>query len=54
MYVIIVFDPDSCEFKEVLGPFDSWGAAASYARLDVLENVIVTAVLRPDWSKVSV
>jgi hypothetical protein len=42
MYVIIVFDPVTSEFKEVVGPFESRDQASEFATFHRLTNVIIT------------
>ena len=49
MCVIIIFDPVTSEFKEVVGPFDSEKSADAYIHQHKLENVIVAALTSPHW-----
>ena len=47
MYVIIVFDPVTSEFKEVVGPFDERAKADDFVFWRRLGNVIITELKAP-------
>jgi hypothetical protein len=50
MYVIIVFDPVTSEFKEVVGPFYERDYAEEFSRDYKLENVIITELKGPKYT----
>jgi hypothetical protein len=51
VYVIIVFDSVTSEFKEVVGPFNNRWQAEDYARYTHDENVIVTKLVAPEYDE---